>query len=116
MDTLLLDLQSWDLTLNQSGNIAVATGLYAQAQDAASELRLFQGELWYNTGRGVPYWQQILGRLPPAALMKAKFVQAALLVPGTASAQCFIQSTEGRRVTGQVQITNGLGQTGVASF
>lgn len=116
MDTLTLDLQSWDLTLDDSGNIAVSTGLYAQAQDAASELRLFKGELYYDTGRGVPYWQDILGHLPPVALMKAKFVQAALLVEGVVAAQCFIQSTEGRRVSGQVQLTNALNQTGIASF
>lgn len=116
MDTLLLDVGTWDLTLDSSGNIAVATGAYAIAQDAASEIKLFQGELWYDTTQGVPYWNEILGLLPPLQLVKSTLTAAALLVPGAATAQCFISSFTARTLSGQVQVTNADGQTATVSF
>jgi hypothetical protein len=107
--TLLLATDTWDLTLDHLGNIAVADDPYSQAQDAASAIRLFEGELYYDTTKGVPYWVSILGRSPPLALMKAKFVEAALTVPGVVEARCFIQEFTDRMVAGQVQIANDSG-------
>lgn len=111
MDTLLLDNSVWDLVLDASGNIARASDPYAIAQDAASALRLFASELWYDTTVGVPYFKEILGHLPPATLMKAAFVAAALRVPETVSATCFLTALTGRQLTGQVQIKIGNGAT-----
>lgn len=109
--TLLLDRSTWDLCLDSSGNIALAAPPYALAQDVASALKLFSGELWYDTTKGVPYWAQILGQAPPVPLMKAKFEAAALTVPGIVAARCFIESVTARSVTGQVQCTDGSGNT-----
>jgi hypothetical protein len=116
MDTLLLDRTLWDLCLDSAGNIAVASGAYALAQDAASAIRLFRGELWYDTTGGIPYFPEILGQSPPVALMKAEFIAAALTVPGVVSADCFITSIVGRTVTGQVQITDAAGNVAVATL
>ena len=116
MQTLLLDPATWDLVLDSSANIAVASDPYSMAQDAASEIRTFQGEDYYDTAHGVPYWTLILGKAPPLALMKQKFVAAAMLVPGVVSAKCFIASLIDRALTGQVQITSASGQTSVAGF
>lgn len=116
MDTLLLDRSTWDLCLDASGNIALASGPYALAQDAASAIRLFVGELWYDTGQGIDYFGTILGKAPPVALMKASFVAAALTVPGVVSARCFLDSVNGRTATGQVQITDADGNVAVAGF
>lgn len=101
---MLLDTVAWDLVLNADGNIAVASDPYSLAQDAASEIRLFQGEAWYETTRGVPYWTSILNQLPPLSLVKARITQAALLVPGVVAVQCFISSFKDRNLSGQVQI------------
>jgi hypothetical protein len=114
--TLLLDPATWDLMVDAYGNIAMARGSYALAQDAASAIKLFQAELWYDVNQGIPYWQQILGYYPPISLMKAKFVAAALTVPGVVSAQCFISNITLRQVNGQVQIKDANGVLGVASF
>lgn len=111
MNTLLLDRSTWDLCLDSSGNIAMASDPYSLAQDVASAIKLFKGELWYDTTQGVPYWQQILGQAPPVSLMKAKFVAAALTVPEIVAATCYIQSVTGRVVTGQVQCTDSSGNT-----
>lgn len=115
MKTLLLDSVSWDLVVDAAGNIAVASDPYSLAQDAASAIRLFLGELWYDDTQGVNY-SLILGKLPPVTLLKQQFVEAALTVPGVVSAQCFISGVEGRRLTGQVQVSDAAGNTSAASF
>lgn len=114
--TLLLDQTAWDLVLDASGNIAVATNPYALAQDAASAIRLFLGELWYDTTLGVPYFSAILGRAPPLALLKAKLVSVALTVPGVTTADVFISSVSARSVRGQVHVTDVAGTPAAAVF
>ena len=116
MQTLLLDPTTWDLTVDARGNIAVASDPYSLAQDAASQCRLFEGELWYDTTQGVPYWKEILGKLPPVSLIKSELVTAAKLVPGVIAAQCFISSIANRQVTGQVQVLDNSGSVLAASF
>lgn len=117
MKTLLLDTVAWDLITDAVGNIAAATDPYSLAQDAASAIRLFQGELYYDTDQGVPYWTSILGASPPPiSLMRTKFTAAALTVPGVVSAKCFITAVIDRRVTGQVQVTDKNGNTTAAAF
>lgn len=106
----------WDLFADASGNIASIDGGAALAQDTATAIRLFQGELWYNTVPGVPYWAVILGKTPSASLMKAKFVAAAMTVPGVVAAKCFISSIVNRKVSGQVQVTDKAGTTIATSF
>lgn len=111
MNTLLLS-PAWGLTLNAAGNIATAYDsapvapalrpLYALAQDVASAIRLFRGELWYDTTQGLPYFTQILNHKPPAEFLKAQFIQAALTVPGVASAVCTFKSFSGRLLTGTI--------------
>lgn len=114
--TLLLDTATWDLVLDASGNIAVASPPYQLAQDAASSIKLFQGELYYSTDQGVPYWQQILGHWPPVPLLKAYLQNAALTVPGVLTAKCFIASFIRRQVKGQVQITDANSKPLVIGF
>jgi hypothetical protein len=115
-NTLLLDTIAWDLLVDARGNIAMATPPYALAQDAASAIRTYQGEVYYNTTKGVPYDQSILGKTPSIAFMKAQFVKAALTVPGVVSAKCFISSITDRLVTGQVQVRDAAGNTTAANF
>lgn len=117
MKTVLLDTAAWDLVLDVAGNIAVASEPYSLAQDAASAIRLFRGELWYNTEAGVPYWSSVLGKSPPPlSLMKELFVAAAMTVPGVVSARCFIASVSSRGVSGQVQVTDAAGRVAIAGF
>lgn len=114
--TLLLDTVAWDLVTDSYGNIAVAAEPYALAQDSASSIKLFQGELWYDTSQGVPYWEQVLGQAPPLILMKTFFNEAALSVPGVKGAQSFIRSVAGRKVTGQVQTKDTTGRLTALNF
>jgi len=115
MKTLLLDRTLWDLCLDSDRNIAVASEPYAIAQDVASAVRLFSGELWYDTAKGVPFFEHILGHQPPLGLLKAAFAKAALTVPETATVKVFVSGTRGREVTGQIQITDTSGTTVVVA-
>lgn len=107
MDTLLLDAGTWDLTVDVSGNIAVARNPYSTAQDVASEVRVFLGELWYDVNRGVPYRDQILGEMPSPQFLKTKFIDAGLVTPEVDSIVCYLSGiTRSRQLTGQLQITD----------
>lgn len=114
--TLLLDQSSWDLTLDASGNIAMAGPPYSLAQDAASAIMTYLGECYYDTTVGVPWLTQIFGLNPTISYVKQQLVLAALTVPDVASAQVFISNLSGRTVAGQVQVTNAAGQTAAANF
>lgn len=103
MNTLLLDRTAWDLCLDASGNIALASDPYSIAQDVASAVKLFKGELWFDTTKGVPYWQEILGQWPPLPIVKAAIEAAAMTVPGVLTARCVISAFSDRSISGQIQ-------------
>ncbi len=117
MDTLALDLTTWDLFVDASGNIAVAKGPYAVAQDVAGACRLFLGEYWYDTTLGVPYFTEALGQAPDVASLKAALQAAALTVPGCTDPVVYLADIGPDRVlTGQVQFTDSNGNLQVATI
>lgn len=114
MNTLLLDRTEWDLVLDAFGNIAMATVPYAFAQDVASAIKLFIGEAYYDTTRGIPYWENILGQFPTVSLIESYMANAALTVPGVVTARCTINSFNDRIVSGIVEFIDENGvQNGV---
>ncbi len=115
-NTLLLDQTAWDLVEDSAGNIAMCSPPYALAQDVASAVRLFLAECWYDTTKGIPYFQDVLGQLPPSSLLVELIRKAALSVPGVVAARCIIQSFSAREVTGQIQFTDESGVTTIANF
>lgn len=117
-NTLLLDTVAWDLVLDSNRNIALGAPPYAVAQDVASAVRLFLGELWYDTTQGLPYWQKVLGHTPPLSLVKQLIVNQALTVSGVVSAQCIISSFNlvSRQISGQVQFIDENGVKNNVSF
>lgn len=116
MDTLLLDTSLWDLFLDASGNIAVATEPYAIAQDVASAIKLFLGELYYDETKGLPYFDQILGEYPPASLVQAQVVAAALTVPDVVKARCVGLELSNRGLSGTVEVIDTTGVAQNVSF
>lgn len=105
MSTLYLT-PSWDICLDTNGNIALADEPYSLAQDVASAIKLFKGELWYDARKGVPYFTEILGKRPPTALFRHHMEKAALTVPRVVQAKCITQSLINRKIVGQVQFTD----------
>lgn len=115
--TLLLNVASWDLSLDTNNNIAVAAEPYSLAQDAASAIQTYLGEVYYDTTIGVPYLTQVFGQSIPLSLLKQLLVDAALSASADiASAQVFISSFSNRELGGQVQIVSKTGQSSAANF
>lgn len=112
--TILLDRTANDLCLDASGNIAVATEPYSQAQDVASAAKVFLGECWYSTTQGLPYFQQILGNFQPVQIFKESAVAAAKRVPGVTDAEVYLISYKQRVIRGQIQFKTAAGVQGVS--
>lgn len=112
-DTLLLDRDQWDCCVDASGNIARAVEPYSQVQDAASAVRVFEGEAYYDTTLGVPYWTDVLGRSQPTQIMRARAQQAALTVPGVIDATAVLVTLPNRTLGGQIQIKTDTGEIGI---
>ena len=115
-NTLLLDQTAWDLVLDANGNIALAGAPYSIDQDVASATRTFLGECWYDTTQGIPYWQEILGDLPPLQYIAEQLQDAALTVPDVAAAQAVFTSFQGRSLAGQIQIIDTDGVANNVAF
>lgn len=114
MKTLFLMPDSWDLALDASGNIAVASSTYQQAQDIASACRTIKQDMYFNQQDGIPYLTDILGKGKyPLALYRKYLQDAALTVPDVVSAEVELLLTNERIVSGQIKFTNDKNMTGV---
>jgi hypothetical protein len=112
MNTLFLLPDTWDLALDSSGNIAVASEIYQQAQDVASACRTFLGDLYYDQATGILYFENVLGQFGfPLSLYKMHLETAAKSVAGIVSASAQLQLT-GRKAGGAILFTNEDNQTG----
>lgn len=114
-DTLYLNPGSWDLLVDASGNIALASPPYALAQDVASVCRTFLGEVYYDASLGIPYLQKILGKTPALNVVQGALVAAALTVPTVDAATCVISSFKNRQAVGQIQFETTTGASGSVS-
>lgn len=116
-DTIYLDPESWDLALDISGNIAMASAPYAAAQDVASACRLWSGEYIYDTTRGIPYEDAILGKLLPRNILTAMYNKEAATVPDVNTVTSLLQYNKLSRVlSGQIQLTLVDGTTNVINI
>lgn len=109
--TLLLDRDTNDLCVDASGNMALATEPYSQLQDASSAGKVFEGEAWYDTTIGVPYFEQVFRGEQPVQVLKARLALAAQSVPGVAAASVVLTVLTDRTLRGQLQIRTDDGET-----
>lgn len=114
--TLLLNQDGWDCCLDALGNWAVASEPYSQAQDVSSAARVFQGECYYDTSKGVPYFSDVLGRYQPTQILRARIQLAAQTVPGVVDATAVLTTSRTREMTGQIQFTTSDGTQGATSI
>ena len=106
MSTMYLDPDSWDLDVDASRNIALATDQYATAQSVANACRLWRGEAPFNAERGIPYETEILGQQPPPRLLATWYETETALVPGVDSSVAVLQFDRvSRQLSGQIQCT-----------
>lgn len=105
-DTIFLNPDTWDLDIDASRNIAMASTPYAQAQNAASACRVWLGECPLNTTRGVPYEANVLGYRPSLSQVASWFQDEADQVQGIDTSQAILTFDEGSRgLGGQLQLT-----------
>lgn len=102
--SLLLDVGTWDLTLDGKGDIASTQNPYAVAQDVATACSTFLGECWYDTTLGLPYYERILGHWPGTQLVNSKLQAEALKLPYVQAAISTISIGQGTRKTSGVMV------------
>ena len=115
MNTIFLHPDTWDITLDTSGNIAVATEPYQQAQDISSSCRVFKvqkadgtisGDDYYKQQDGIPILE-IMGRSSyPLALYQRNLHDRAMLVNGIVSIDVKLQQLKDRVLSGAIIFTN----------
>ena len=112
MSTFQLNPATWDL-MAVNGRIAIATGPNALAQDVASAISTFLGELYYDTTQGIPWLREVFGQDFSPSLISALLVQATLTVPGVVSSPAPKVANlviVNRKVTGTVNFTDVNGE------
>lgn len=116
--TLHLD-EHWDIRLTESGNIAVAEGDHATAQNVANECRLFTSDAYFDQERGIPWFTAQLGRKPAESVVRAHLRRAALLVDGVAGVDSVTlegHDPASRTLNGEIRFTLQNGESGVVDI
>lgn len=107
-DTLALTAE-WDLGLDDQANLGTfgnATNGSPQtgpgmrlAQDVATRLRAWRGEVWFDTSQGIDY-PRYLGQAPSVIQLRADYQSEALLVPLCATALADLDLVRSTRAVG----------------
>lgn len=103
--TSLLLTPDWDLQLDDMGNIATVSGGLQTAQDVATSCRVWKGEVLYDTERGVPYKEEILGQKPNLSLLQADYETEAKRIDGVTSVEVVVDSFNNRELVPDIRIT-----------
>ena len=107
MKTLFLNTDTWDLAIDTSGNIAIATDTYQQAQDIASSCRVFYGDDYYNKTDGIPYLESIMGKSDyPISLYQRHIHDRSMMVSGVVSVDVKLEPLKNRIMSGAIEFTN----------
>lgn len=117
MDSINIDSVNNDLFVDVAGNLAVATGGAALALNAACAIRTFKGEVFFDSTQGLPYFQSILGKNAPLEYIRSQLTQAALgSDPNIVASKVYFSSLTGRKLSGQVQVSDSTGKIAASSF
>lgn len=109
-----LNLSTWDVQLDEFGNLSLGPEVQSISQDVACAIQTFLGECRYNFNLGMPYFQNILWKLPPGSLVASYIQQQALTIDLVKS--CAVPSLQlvNRKLTGLVVFTTSLNNTPIA--
>src|SRR5690348_8444666 len=116
MQTLPLETSTWHLQLDSNGNLTLADPDSSIAMAVASAIRTFQGECWYGATLGLPYFQSLLGKLPPRSYITNLLEQAALTIAGVVSVTVVsLGLNANRQLTGSVIVVSTDTNTPIAA-
>lgn len=123
MDTLALDTSLWDLDTDARGNLRTVGDATPQndqtgpgmrlAQDVATRVSAWQGEVYFDTTQGIDY-PTYFGGPPNLSLLQSVFNTEALKVPSCASALAAFTFTAGssRTIGGTLNVSDVAGNGG----
>ncbi|THD51299.1 hypothetical protein ERD95_09030 [Enterobacteriaceae bacterium ML5] len=112
--SLMLDINTWDIGLDDKGNLQTVGNPYACAQDVATACSTFRGECIYNISAGIPYYENILGYNPGTGAVQTYLENEALRLPYIAQASATVINDSGTRASTGVIVTvdtNGIENT-----
>ena len=89
----------------------MATGDYATVQTGANAARTFRGESYFNVQRGIPYFRDVLGKMPPAQLINAHVEAEVRQVTGAVAVKAVVREFSERTLKGDFLITAKNGET-----
>ena len=117
MRSLLLDTDTWDLTLDKAGQIVQTDGAYCIAQNVSNAIRLFTNDAWYDPDRGIPHFAIELGESSPSiSVLRSRIRKAAIEVDGVDDATVTIEGLTERTVTGSILLQLDTGETAEVMF
>lgn len=105
MKTIALD-NSWDISIDSIGNLASLEGNDRLAQDVASSVRVFKGELPFDIERGVNYDKPDENR----ETLNYEMNEQAQLVEGVADSVVIFEELKDRTLKPVIYVTNEDGQ------
>ena len=108
--SLLLDVDTWDLTVDELGNIATVDNPYACAQDVATACLAIRGECIYEKDTGVNYKDLLNVKASTGAMAAALQVEALRMNYIAQAEATLVNDRDTRRATGFITTvdTNGL--------
>lgn len=107
--SLKLDVKTWDIGLDGSGNIASLQGKMRVAQDVATSVRLFKNDAYFAKSDGIPYWQDVLVSQPQASLIRSHIRRQALKVPNVVAVDSItFDALIARKLTGDITVRDNL--------
>ena len=108
--TLSLDNATWDLYLDDLGNIATKSDKEQISQDVASSVRVWEGEDIWNVDRGLPYKHLIMGKNATQSNISAYMNKEAKRIEGVKKTTLAILGNENRTQTIDLIITTEDGE------
>lgn len=100
---------SWDLTLDGSGNLKVVANPYSIAQDVACAVKVVKGECYFDNTLGLRYYDKLLGQPCATGTISAAIRAEAMKLSTVISAQVTIipgQSTRNSQVYLEITDSN----------
>lgn len=117
MKSLQLDADTWDIGLDDAGNLAVASESHTILQDACAAAQTWLGEVHYDQNLGVSYEDALLDGKLPSPFYASDVENAVRAVPGVASVDCHLLAPKkDRKQTGILVITTTNGQTAYVAY
>lgn len=101
----------WDLKVDVNGNIAICEAPYSIAQQAANEIKLFEGEGWYDRSQGTPHFAQILGINSNLGLIRNILLGRVNGVDNVMRCDIDMYIDSSRALHGNIFITSNSGET-----